>query len=711
MSNPSENRIFSLICLLMVLSVFVWCYLFRFFLDASAPLQGDAYPYLGHIRFYVENMMRGVYPLWDPTRENGNFNEFFLRRIGEFNPFFWLIAFLNKSGIPFAVAHRIFLGAYYFLGIAGFYLLSRRLFHDQRISFMAALLLFFSSLGAKTFESYILLEIVPAIWFFYFLIAFIQTPRRISLLGAVFGLMIINITYIPFYFYTVLSVFLFYFVIVYATAIKALYRRVKDFWSHNKMFSLVCAGLFVVSLIPGILWYQAACQGEVFSKERHAGSFNANPATVGINKVNEGGVLTYLIMDRQFVNLDKLELADFYIPLFAFLMLVAGAWVRLNRLLIFLFLFGFTIFLIGLADASCVHAFLYRHMPFFKYFRNVQFFLWLAVLPAFILFCAQQMRIFIQDCERSAVDRRWATLWVTAVHVGAAALFAHCGTVGYATYAVVIFSLGWMLGQIWAVGNQRVWILLVWAGIILQPFDVYDRLSAIYPPSPEKIFAYDFRYEPGIPSVEQANKLLAFKEKLLGHDAAKKQPYFTTRWFQEAIARFDDRILMNYQSAPFIVYDSVRRVDEDGAGFARIERSMAGFENVAFVYSDEVSVGNSRPQSKARIIAGTDKDFEALKFDANDVSVRTSFSEPKFLVRVANYHSQWRAFVDGTPAPLFRTNVFAQGLWVPAGEHLIQWRFGAPWRYALAYVFVVLYPIVLGSVLWLWFRSRASTQK
>ncbi len=47
------------------------------------------------------------------------------------------------------------------------------------------LILLFSALGTRLFDSYMMLVTVPLIWFFYFLIAFTQTPRKHLFLGMV----------------------------------------------------------------------------------------------------------------------------------------------------------------------------------------------------------------------------------------------------------------------------------------------------------------------------------------------------------------------------------------------------------------------------------------------------------------------------------------------------------------------------------------------
>ncbi len=71
----------------------------------------DSRVYYEHIKFFLDNLARGVIPLWDPTRQWGTPNEFFLRRIGEYNPAYFLIIILNclYSGLSYFLGFLFFL--------------------------------------------------------------------------------------------------------------------------------------------------------------------------------------------------------------------------------------------------------------------------------------------------------------------------------------------------------------------------------------------------------------------------------------------------------------------------------------------------------------------------------------------------------------------------------------------------------------------------
>src|SRR3989338_1770087 len=175
---------------LVILSFVIWMAGMRESLLLSLPLNDDALPYYEHIKFYVENLMRGVFPLWDPVIMfcNGVPNDFFLRRIGPYNPFLLVIALFKSLGVPFQYAYTLYLAFYYWLGAIGFYLIAQMVLKDRAAAFVAYALLLFSSLRIRLFDTYIVFLFVPIIWFFYFLLKFSKGKSydRSSFLGMVF---------------------------------------------------------------------------------------------------------------------------------------------------------------------------------------------------------------------------------------------------------------------------------------------------------------------------------------------------------------------------------------------------------------------------------------------------------------------------------------------------------------------------------------------
>ena len=71
----------------------------------------------------------------------------------------------------------------------------------------------------------------------------------------------------------------------------------------------------------------------------------------------------------------------------------------------------------------------------------------------------------------------------------------------------------------------------------------------------------------------------------------------------------------------------------------------------------------------------TDGDLTAT-FDQDRVLVQVEPSdEARFLVVNEMYHPAWRAWVDGTPAEVYPTNLVMRGVVVPAGATAVELRY------------------------------------
>ena len=60
------------------------------------------------------------------------------------------------------------------------------------------------------------------------------------------------------------------------------------------------------------------------------------------------------------------------------------------------------------------------------------------------------------------------------------------------------------------------------------------------------------------------------------------------------------------------------------------------------------------------------------KFTAQRVDIEVETSGPSLVVVAQTWYHNWRAYVDGRPAPLLRANHAFQAIQVPAGRHSIR---------------------------------------
>ena len=66
---------------------------------------------------------------------------------------------------------------------------------------------------------------------------------------------------------------------------------------------------------------------------------------------------------------------------------------------------------------------------------------------------------------------------------------------------------------------------------------------------------------------------------------------------------------------------------------------------------------------------------EILTLAETQVKIKTQAAAPTFLVLSDVYYSGWKATIDGQPTRIYQTNYIQRGVQVPAGEHVIEYRF------------------------------------
>jgi len=584
--------------ILFFLSFLLWIFAFRGFLFNKLALVGDARAYFEHFHFYLDNIGRGVFPMWETARASGVPIEFFLRRIGEFNPLFFLILTLNKIGLSFTSSYLIFLAFYYFLGMVGFYLLAKRVFGDSRPAFAAYLLLLFSSLGTRLFDSFIIGIFVPMIWFFYFLTAFTQSPKRHFLLGVTFTLMIIVTTYVPFYFLTVFGVFVICFSVIYFRNLREIFWEYLRFFKVNKLFSCFCILALLLSLIPGILFYQESARGEYVLPVRHAGSLMENSLGVRFQTIGGGGVVSPLVRKGLFSNLRQFQVGTFYIPVFAYLLLLFGGITPINKRLVLLGSWGFGIYLISLNNATPLYRFLYDHVFYFKYFRNFEFFLWVILLPIGVFFVAEQLRLFLNYQPRTKKEKYAVMALVFIIHLALAVFIYGQGDDLISSYLVVGLSLFFFMLYLAGTLHQNIpklCILLFFFILILaQPMEVYKYLNnnAVKGGGPyryKNINSYLLNFS--LPDLidESRTEISDYPFK-----QAPGIMYYGTKWYYLLYKNLNYNIFEEYIGQGFIiVYDRVVWANDDSPdiNIKRIARVFAGNYNVAFV-SDKKAIQN-----------------------------------------------------------------------------------------------------------------------
>src|SRR3989338_5230860 len=698
---------------LMFLSFLVWGFAFRHFIfDTNLPLISDAISYFDHSKFYVDNLSRGVYPLWNPTWSCGSPNEFFLRRFGSFTPLLSLSVFFNKIGFNYDVAYRLYLVVYYFLEMIGFYKLAQCLLRDRRMAFAAFLLFLFSSLGVRLFDAYLNLFLAPMIWFFYFLLSSAQKPEKYSILGMTFCLMIIATTYIPFYFLIILLSFLVFVLLFYFDEVKAAVLRYWKFIQENKVFIFMCILFLFLALLPGLMLYKAGGSGGFVLPKRHAGLTTGNPIEVDHSWITSWAILEEIFYSAVYwEDLTHFNFAVLYVPVFAVILLGLGILAAATRRSLFFLAWGVFILLLSIPQTP-VYQFLKEHVFFFKYFRNLHFFLWLALLPIGILFLTSQLQQILEYKPRTKKERfLWGSILLLA-HLGFLIFLIRRDSVVIASCLAVVLSFIFFIFYFAGFAQRRggMPLLLLLGVISLEPAQVYfylDRNTARTKPPTYEVEFYQHRYnQPYLdftylrgPKRKEVRKAIRTDERgsKPGEYYSPAALYYSVPSFSVLYQNVDVEILRNYVNEKFIVYDRVEFLDDANLDFKRIEKNFSENVNTAFVADASVQVPSRESQSfepQAQRVEGHSAEFQVLSFDSNTIKFRTNFSQPKFIVYNDSFHNGWQGFLNGKSLPLVRANVAFKGMWVPAGENVVLLRFGK----ASLYVFNIFLLMLFGGI-------------
>lgn len=134
-----------------------------------------------------------------------------------------------------------------------------------------------------------------------------------------------------------------------------------------------------------------------------------------------------------------------------------------------------------------------------------------------------------------------------------------------------------------------------------------------------------------------------------------------------------------------------------------IARSWAENRNIAFVAKDDLpraiyDVG----EEKAIKIEQNQPYLRVIQANTNRIRLNTQLPTKKFLVFNDCYYPQWRAYINGQETFLYRANVAFKGIWVPPGEHNIEFVFGDTRVYQREIFIMIFYFAFFVLFLWFW---------
>jgi len=256
-------------------------------------------------------------------------------------------------------------------------------------------------------------------------------------------------------------------------------------------------------------------------------------------------------------------------------------------------------------------------------------------------------------------------------------------------------------------------LALVLVSSIIQPLEAYKYFNLNSPKNTYNKIYYFFRLALKLPDEKKRDETLSKARSVVPLKAAGEynsvEMYMSLRNYsflrRNTMASDFDR----YIRFKIIAYDYIKKFDIE-KDFDEFEESFRRLKNVAYISTDSDAINDQiQPIAYTEhpvIITDTSSEVKVVDYLVNRVKMKTNFKKEKFLVYNDNYHSKWHAFIDGKEADLYRTNLTFKGLWVPAGEHTVLFRYGSLKRILLNYLLLVVFYSMFIFLVILWRKER-----
>ena len=419
---------------------------------------------------------------------------------------------------------------------------------------------------------------------------------------------------------------------------------------------------------------------------------------ISLQSICRGGLWTEASTGEMFSDVDQGTEQFSYLTFFVLFVLSLLTPLRAERYWRAIFIGLFLLIITFSADIFPLHAWLFKFVALFHYFRN--YFIFWPLLLGFATFLAVTGLRRLTDVTPEA---RWPrAAWIILVTMAWTAFLLHTDTVPIATYlsmALTCVSLLLILtGQVrW--GSTGAKVLLV-AAILIQPLFVlsgfrnflFSRTPLLEPTRGTPTFSYT---RPFPKDDAHRTPFHAIIKQRLDDSGFPEWGYIGSARAYGLIQNIPMDILAGYVHFKFVVYPGTMLVDDKAIDWHQAGRLYSFETPNAWVMTPKAAQLSQEGSSPVRI-TGPSQEFSVERFDANKVVVRTSFSKDRFLVYNDNHHTAWRAFIDGKTVTIERTNIAFKGVWVPSGAHRLEFSFGAWWESAFFWWLQLLF-IFMGT--------------
>ena len=430
----------------------LWIGIFWDFISGKISINIDTFTNYAVVKYFYNNIHQGTIPLWDPFVSLGR-PYIFIGNSGILNPLQQFIFFLLPAlGVNYYFTYLFYIVCYSFLGLFGFYLFTKEFLKDQYFAYLAYLFLLFSGLSLSIFNQIHMMHIfVPSIWLFYFLFRFSYTSQTKHFLGITFCLMLIMVSYLPFYFMTLFLIFIVLLSALFPKVVLQFLLNLFLFSKKNGKLLVFCIVAIGISMLPLSLYKISTTKGENVGPSRHCNFVSyeeciektlAPESSMSYQETCNGNLALRFSFNELFSNINKTSYMQdglFFIPIFGFISLILSLITYADRKLIFLYLLFLILFLISIALSSPVHRLFYNYIFYFKYFRNLFFFL-SFLIPLFILLIIYQLKALSSYKITSNKQKLRALFYTSVCHLLLLLILIKQTNVSLLTYGTVWLS-------------------------------------------------------------------------------------------------------------------------------------------------------------------------------------------------------------------------------------------------------------------------------
>ena len=491
--------------------------------------------------------------------------------------------------------------------------------------------------------------------------------------------------FLPFYFITLLSICALLFLILYPRDVKRVGLLFLEFNRKHKVFVLFCVISLLLALVPGVLWYSDGKSGEYLVSWRQTQEGNAVALTSEM--INASGIIGPFSMESLFSGLAYNNVGAYYLPVWCVVVFLLGLIVKIDKRSVFLWGAAAILILISLGDVTPIYPFFYEHVFFFKLYRNLHF-LFLLSIPIIVLLVVGQLRDFLKLNPPSPGQQKNLIIYIFAVHVSFGVFLSLLHNPLKSSYAILvlscIFFLSYFLGH-FQKKERIVWafLLVLISAQSLEVFSYMTRNASHWFEYSQKPYSSK-ESSPKFKFVRPTEEEKATDRRLQGFGdiddtsgfvLADENKYVGVKWPYLLLSNIKEDVLKDYVRYKFVAYDQVKPF-EDG-DLKALEKFFAEKPNVALVPSEGAKREAALTKASSRhnppdFISQEGPELKVTDFDLNRIEFQTHFDKEKFLVYNDSYQSDWKAFVNGKPAKIYRANYAFKGLWLPQGANTVQ---------------------------------------